>query len=410
MTLRASLRIALDALRVNVLRSTLTMLGIVIGVAEVIVLVALVGGAHDRVEAELRALGPNLILVRPGSAFALGTYLGRGTQLTITEDDASAIQREVASAQTVAPFVRSGGHAVFGSLNWSTYIQGATPEYLELRDWNVVKGRPLTRQDLDGALRVAVIGQTVSEQLFGAADPVGQVVRVQRMPFTIVGVLARRGQASWGEDFDDVVLVPLSTAKKKLLGMALTNPRAVNVILVRIRDNSIMDEAERQIRQVLRQRHRLREDQGDDFFVQNFNEVRNTLDQTTSALAILLTCVASISLLVGGIGIMNIMLVSVTERTREIGVRMAVGAKRRHILAQFLVEALILSLIGGALGIALGALAAAAITYFVEWRTIVAAETIVLAFVFSGAVGVFFGFYPARRASRLHPIDALRYE
>jgi putative ABC transport system permease protein len=223
-------------------------------------------------------------------------------------------------------------------------------------------------------------------------------------------VLARRGQASWGEDFDDVVLVPLSTAKKKLLGMALTNPRAVNVILVRIRDNSIMDEAERQIRQVLRQRHRLREDQGDDFFVQNFNEVRNTLDQTTSALAILLTCVASISLLVGGIGIMNIMLVSVTERTREIGVRMAVGAKRRHILAQFLVEALILSLIGGALGIALGALAAAAITYFVEWRTIVAAETIVLAFVFSGAVGVFFGFYPARRASRLHPIDALRYE
>jgi putative ABC transport system permease protein len=407
---RASLRIALDALRVHTLRSVLTMLGIVIGVAEVIVMVALVAGAHDRVDEQIRGLGSNLILIRPGSAFALGTYLGRGTQLTITEDDARAIQRGVPSAEVVAPFVRSGGHAVSGNLNWATYIQGVTPEYLELRDWNVARGRRLGRADEDGALRVAVIGQTVSEQLFGPTDPVGQVIRVQRMPFTVVGVLARKGQASWGEDFDDVVLTPLSTAKKKLMGAALTNPRAVNVILIRVRDDSIMGEAEQQIRHVLRHSHRLRPDQGDDFFVQNFNEVRNTLDETTSALAILLTCIASISLLVGGIGIMNIMLVSVSERTREIGVRMAVGAKRRHILVQFLVEALILSLIGGVFGIALGAAAASAIAYLVEWRTLIAPQTIVLAFLFSGAVGVFFGFYPARRASRLRPIDALRHE
>jgi putative ABC transport system permease protein len=407
---RASFRIALDALRVNALRSVLTMLGIVIGVAEVIVMVSLVSGAHDRVDEQIRALGSNLILVRPGSVFALGTYLGRGTQLTITEDDAWAIQREVGAARTAAPFVRAGGHAVFGNLNWATFIQGATPEYLDVREWPLAKGRGITRRDVDGALRVAVLGQTVTDQLFGSPDPVGQVIRVQRVPFTVIGVLTRRGQASWGEDFDDIVLIPLSTAKKKLMGASLTNPRAVNVILVRIRDDSSMGEAERQIRTVLRHRHRLRPDQGDDFFVQNFNEVRNTLDQTTSALAILLTCIASISLLVGGIGIMNIMLVSVTERTREIGVRMAVGAKRRHILMQFLVEALILSLIGGGLGIALGLLAASAITYVVEWRTLVAPQTIVLAFLFSGAVGVFFGFYPARRASRLRPIDALRYE
>jgi putative ABC transport system permease protein len=409
-SLRECVGAALDALRVNTLRSVLTMVGIVIGVAEVIVMVALVAGAHDRIDEQIRGLGSNLIMVRSGSVFALGTYLGRGTQLTITEDDAWAIQRELSTVQIVAPSVRSAGHAVFGNLNWGTNIQGATPEYLQLREWDVVSGRRTSREDEDGALRVAVIGQTVSEQLFGRSDPVGQVIRLQRMPFTIVGVLARRGQAAWGEDFDDVVLVPLSTARKKLMSGALTNPRAVHVILVGVRDDSDIGEAQHQIRHLLRHRHRLRADQGDDFFVQNFNEVRNTLDQATGALAILFTCIASVSLMVGGIGIMNIMLVSVTERTREIGIRMAVGAKRRHILAQFLTEAVILSLAGGGLGIALGWVVASVLTALVEWRTLIAPHTMALAFVFSGVVGVFFGFYPARRASRLRPIDALRYD
>jgi putative ABC transport system permease protein len=410
MTLRSSLRVALEALRANTLRSTLTMLGIVIGVAEVIVMVAMVAGAHDQVDEQIRSLGSNLILVRPGSVFALGTYLGRGTQLTITEDDAWAIKREVAGAEIAAPTVRSGGHAVAGNLNWATYIQGITPEFLAVRDWPVSMGRTVTQRDVDGTLRVALLGQTVREQLFGASDPVGQVIRVQRMPFEVIGVLAPKGQATWGEDFDDVVLVPLSTAKKKLMGVTPVNAGAVNVIVVKVRSDGAMAQAEREIRHLLRHRHRLGVDQGDDFFIQNINEVRHTLDRTTAALTILSIGIASVSLLVGGIGIMNIMLVSVTERTREIGVRMAVGAKRRHILAQFLVEALILSSIGGVLGSALGYASALAITYFVQWRILVTPSTIVLALLFSGAVGVFFGFYPARRASRLRPIDALRYE
>jgi putative ABC transport system permease protein len=386
------------------------MLGIVIGVAEVIVMVALVSGAHDRVDEQIRALGSNLIMVRPGSLFALGTYLGRGTQLTITEDDAWAIQREASSTQNVAPFVRSGGHAVYGNANWATYIQGTTPEYLEVREWEVARGRAISQKDVDGALRVALIGQTVADQLFGPSDPVGQMIRVQKVPFTIIGLLSRRGQAAWGEDFDDIVQIPLSTAKKKLMGVNAANARAVNAIIVKIREDSAVSEAEQQIRGILRHRHRLRPDQGDDFFVQNFNEVRHTLDETTGALTILLSAIASISLLVGGIGIMNIMLVSVTERTREIGVRLAVGAKRRHILTQFLVEALVLSLLGGSVGIVLGVLSSWAITTVVDWQMLIPTQTIPLAFVFSGAVGVFFGFYPARRASRLHPIDALRYE
>jgi len=410
MNLWPSVRIATAALRDNRLRTVLTMLGIVIGVAEVIVMVALVAGARDHVDEQFRSLGSNLVVVRSGSLFALGTYLGRGTQLTITEDDASALQHELPNVHSAAPFVRASGHAVFGNQNWGTYIHGTTPEFFQVRDWSVVRGRLLTQKDVDAALRVALVGQTVVERLFGQSDPVGQEIRVQKMPFTIVGVLSRKGQASWGEDFDDIVVIPLSTAKKKLMGVNQANARAVNAIIISMRHDDGLGEGERHIRSILRHRHHLQPDQGDDFIIQNLNEARRSFEETTMALTILLTAVASISLLVGGIGIMNIMLVSVTERTREIGVRMAVGAKRRHILAQFLVEAVTLSLIGGGLGIALGFVSAATITYLVEWRTLISPQTVVLAFFFSGAVGVFFGFYPARRASRLHPIDALRCE
>jgi putative ABC transport system permease protein len=406
----SSLAIAAAALRGNTLRSVLTMLGIVIGVAEVIVMVALVSGARDRVDEQLRGLGSNLVVVRPGSLFALGSYLGRGTQLTITEDDAWALRRELPGVQSAAPFVRAAGHAVYGNQNWGTYVQGMTPEFLEVREWQVARGRALSQRDVDGALRVALIGQTVVDQLFRWSDPVGQDIRIHKMPFTIIGVLAPKGQASWGEDFDDIVMIPLSTAKKKLMGVSQANPRAVNAILAKMRSEDAMADAEQRIRAILRHRHRLQPDQGDDFIVQSLNEARRTFDETTLALTILLTSIASISLLVGGIGIMNIMLVSVTERTREIGVRMAVGAKRRHIRTQFLVEAATLSLIGGGVGIALGCVASYAITYFVQWRTLIPSETILLAFLFSGAVGVFFGFYPAQRASGLRPIDALRHE
>jgi putative ABC transport system permease protein len=405
-----SARSAVLALRANTLRSALTMLGVVIGVAEVIIMIALVAGANDRISEQIERLGSNMLVIRPGSSVVGGVSRGRGSSFTITEDDAAAVAREASAVYLAAPLIKGATQVVNGNLNWATSVQGITPEYFETRDWPVIAGRPFTAKDVEGSARVAVLGQTVAHQLFGDADPVDQDIRLRNVPFRVSGVLQVKGQTTWGEDLDDVVFVPISTAKSRLGVGIPQQPRAVHAILVKLKDGGTMYEAERQIIAVLRQRHRLQPDQDDDFWIQNLVELMHVLESTTSAATLLLAAVAAISLLVGGIGIMNIMLVSVTERTREIGVRMAVGARRRDILAQFLAEAVILALIGGALGIALGTGAASLVTAFAEWRTLIPLEAIAMAFAFSGAVGVFFGFYPARRASRLHPIEALRHE
>ncbi len=410
MSVWQSVRIAARALRVNKLRSALTMLGIIIGVSAVIAMVGVGAGAQARVAEQIQSLGSNLIIVLSGSVTSGGLRLGTGSQLTITEDDAAAIAREVAAVQVAAPSVRGGAQVVYGNLNWSTGIQGVTPDYIEAREWPITDGRQILSEDVDGATKVALLGQTTALNLFGESEPLGQIIRIKKVPFTVIGLLSRKGQNSWGQDQDDIILIPISTAKKKVLGASQANPRAVGAISIKIRPGEDMQEAETQIRALLRQRHRLQTFQDDDFWLRNLSEVLQTQEESSRVMTYLLAAIASVSLLVGGIGIMNIMLVSVTERTREIGLRMAVGARRRHILLQFLIEAVTLSLIGGIFGIALGVGGSEAISYFAEWRTVVAPDSIVLAFGFAASIGIFFGFYPARKASRLDPIDALRYE
>ncbi len=410
MSVWQSVRIAVRSLRVNKLRSALTMLGIIIGVSAVIAMVGVGAGAQARVAEQIQSLGSNLIIALSGSATAGGIRLGTGSQLTISEDDANAIAREIPSVQVAASSVRGSAQVVYGNLNWSTVIQGVTPVYFEARDWPVVDGRQISAEDVDGATKVALVGQTTALNLFGEAESVGQIIRIKKVPFTVIGMLDRKGQSSWGQDQDDVILIPISTAKKKVLGTSQANPRAVGSISIKIRAGEDMAEAESQIRALLRQRHRLQPFQDDDFWLRNLSEVLQTQEESSKVMTYLLAAIASVSLLVGGIGIMNIMLVSVTERTREIGLRMAVGARRRHILLQFLIEAVTLSLIGGIVGIAFGLGGSRAISYFAEWRTLVAPGAIVLAFGFAAGIGIFFGFYPARKASRLDPIEALRYE
>jgi putative ABC transport system permease protein len=405
-----SVRIAIRALRVNKLRSALTMLGIIIGVGAVIAMVSVGAGAQARIAEQIQSLGSNLIIVLSGSVTQSGVRLGTGSQLTISEDDAAAIVREVRAVQVSAPSVRGSAQVVAGGLNWATVIQGVTPDYFEARDWAVVAGRPVGQEDVDGATKIALLGQTTAINLFGDSDPLDQIIRIKKVPFTVVGVLDRKGQNSWGQDQDDVIIIPISTAKKKVLGRSQSNPRAVQAISVKVRADEDMAEAEQQIRDLLRQRHRLQPFQDDDFWLRNLSEVLQTQEESSRVMTYLLAAIASVSLLVGGIGIMNIMLVSVTERTREIGLRMAVGARGRDILAQFLIEAVTLSLIGGVAGITFGLAGSRAISYFAEWRTLVAPEAIGVAFFFAAAIGIFFGFYPARKAARLDPIEALRYE
>jgi putative ABC transport system permease protein len=407
---RATAQLALRALAANRARTALTMLGVIIGVGAVVTMMAVGAGAQARVEGQIRSLGSNLIMVLSGSITAGGVRLGAGSQVTITEDDARAIEREIAGVQVAAPTVRGGAQVIAGNANWSTALFGVTPGFLEARDWEIAAGRLLTQEDLDGGTKVALLGSTVAQNLFNDTDPIGQVIRVNKVPLTVVGVLARKGQSTQGQDQDDTLLVPLSTAKGKVLGTIQANPRAVGAILVKVREPGAMKDAEQEIRALLRQRHRLQPGQDDDFTLRNLSEILESQEASSRVLSLLLAAIASVSLVVGGIGIMNIMLVSVTERTREIGLRRAVGARRRDILTQFLIEAVTVSLAGGLIGIACGVAAAWAIGSFAGWLAPIQARAVVPAFLFAGAVGVFFGFYPARKASRLNPIDALRYE
>jgi len=410
MNLASSIRIALRALRVNKLRSMLTMLGIIIGVAAVITMIAVGAGAQARVEDQIRGLGTNLVILFPGSVTSGGVRMGAGSRSTLTEDDAYAIQREVRGVQAAAPTLRGTGQVVAGNNNWSTAFYGVTPEYFEVRNWAIATGKIFDAADLTGSGKVALLGETVARSLFGDADPVGQVIRIRKVPFTVIGTLERKGQNLLGQDQDDVVLMPLSTARNRVLGGGTARQRTVGSASIKVREGEDMSEVIEEMRSLLRQRHRLQPGTDDDFTLRNLSEVLQAQEQSSRIMTLLLAAIASVSLLVGGIGIMNIMLVSVTERTREIGLRMAVGARGRDILAQFLVEAVTLALIGGALGILLGVGGSYAIGHLAEWRTELNVQAIVLAAGFAAAVGVFFGFYPARKASRLLPIEALRYE
>jgi len=405
------LRVALKALRVNKLRSSLTMLGMIIGVAAVIAMLAIGGGAQERVREQLKNLGSNLMLVFPGSTTASGVRLGTGAAQTLTEEDAQAIAVEVDGVVVAAPSVRGAGQVVAGNSNWSTQYFGTTNDYLIARDWPLASGRLFEPAEISGSGKVALVGQTTAKQLFGeGVDPVDQVIRVRKVPLTIIGVLDRKGQNALGQDQDDIILMPISTARNRVLGQTGGKQKRIGSISVKTADGADMKAIEDRIRELLRQRMKVQPGADEPFTIRNLTEILQAQEAASRVLTILLGAVASVSLLVGGIGIMNIMLVSVTERTREIGLRMAVGARGRDILKQFLVEAITLSMIGGALGILLGVIASFAVGEFANWRTDITPQAIFLAVGFAGGIGVFFGFYPARKASRLLPIEALRYE
>ncbi len=401
---------ALRALGTNWLRSMLTMLGIIIGVAAVITMIAIGGGAQARVEEQIKSLGTNIMLVLPGAQTTGGVRLGAQTGQTLTEEDAHAIAADVPEVQAAAPSLRTGAQVVAANANWSTSVMGSTPEYLEVRDWPLAAGRSFEAAEMAGSGKVVVIGQTVARELFGDADPIDQMVRVRKVPLQVIGVLGRKGQNSMGQDQDDVIVVPLSTYRNRVQGMSAGRIKRVGAISVKVRDGQSMSDASDKIRELLRQRHRLASGADDDFSIRNLTEMLQAQEESSRVMAALLAAVAGVSLVVGGIGIMNIMLVSVTERTREIGLRMAVGARSRDILGQFLIEAVTMSLVGGAIGIVLGMLATWAIGSFAGWQVVLSAQSVLLAVGFSAAVGVFFGFYPARRAASLLPIQALRYE
>jgi len=404
----ATIRISLRALWVNKMRSSLTMLGIIIGVGAVIAMLAVGTGASRKIAQQVASVGSNLIIVVPGSTTQGGLRMGGGSQSTLNIADAQAIETECPAVQTVAPILNGSGQIVYGNQNWATAITGTTPSILTVRDCALVEGRNFSDQDVRNATKVCILGQTVVENLFGGEDPVGKIIRIKGVPFTVIGILEEKGQSLGGQDQDDVIYIPITTAQKKIIGTAF--PGMVRSIMVKARSTADLSDAETQVNDLLMQRHRIGPTRDVDFTVRNLTQMLQMAQQFTNVMTLLLGAIASVSLVVGGIGIMNIMLVSVTERTREIGIRMAVGAKARDIRFQFIIEAVTLSLIGGIVGIIVGTIVAAIISTFAEWPTVVSPIAVLLAFGFSGFIGIFFGFYPAYKASLLNPIDALRYE
>jgi putative ABC transport system permease protein len=405
-------RSAVRALRANLLRSALTMLGIVIGVAAVIAMVAVGSGAQTRIAEQIRSLGANLLLVQPGAASEGAVRLGAGSRHSLTEEDAAAIAAEVPGVLVAAPTVAGTAHLVHGNRNWSSLVGGVTPDYLVARDWKVEKGRPFTSEEVEAAAKVVLLGTTLAAQLFADEAPLGQLVRIANVPFTVIGVLDAKGQAAdSGRDQDDVALLPLTAAKLRVLGArSQVSRRAIDFIMVKAASTEEVATVQEQIGPLLRQRHRLAPSADNDFQVREPAAAMEAQAAATRSLTLFLAAIASVSLMVGGISIMNIMLVSITERTREIGLRQAIGARRWDIRNQFLIEAVILCLLGGLAGIALGIGVAIAIAELVGWPIFVSPLTVLVAFAFAAAVGVFFGFYPAHKASRLDPIEALRFE
>jgi putative ABC transport system permease protein len=400
-----TLRIALKALARNKLRAFLTMLGIIIGVGAVIAMVAIGEGAKATIRAQIAGLGTNVLIIMPGTTNEAGVRVGFGSIRTLVEGDARAIQREVRAAAYVSPVLRRPEQLVAGNLNWGTLAQGVAPEFQQIREWQVAEGRFVHDGDLESAAKVVVLGETVARNLFGNDNPIDAVIRIRNIPFRVVGVLAPKGQTGQGTDQDDTVMIPYSTMQKRVMRITW-----LQSIVVKTVNAERVPEAQEQITALLRQRHRIGPERDDDFNVRNLSDIAEAATTTARVMAVLLGSVASISLLVGGIGIMNIMLVSVTERTREIGIRMAVGARRKDIMLQFLVEAVVMAATGGVIGIFLGIGSSEVLKDWAQWPTLIDPTIVAVAFVFSGAVGVFFGFYPARKAANLDPIDALRYE
>jgi len=399
------LRIALRALARNKLRAFLTMLGIIIGVGAVIAMVAIGEGAKSTIRAQIASLGTNVLVVLPGSNSQGGVRLGLGNVNTLVDADARAMVRELPSVSFASPVLRRPEQLVAGNLNWGTLAQGVAPEFQQIRDWQLADGRFLHEGDMESAAKVAVIGETVARQLFGNDNPIDAVIRIRNIPFRVVGVLSPKGQTGQGTDQDDTVMIPYTTMQKRLMRITW-----LQSIVVKAVNAERVQEAQEQITLLLRQRHRIGQDREDDFNVRNLSDIAEAAQTTARVMAVLLGSVASISLLVGGIGIMNIMLVSVTERTREIGIRMAVGARSRDIMLQFLVEAVVMAATGGLIGIILGIGSSEVLKEWAQWPTLISPAIVAIAFLFSGAVGVFFGFYPAKKAANLDPIEALRYE
>ena len=404
----STVKISLRALRVNKMRSALTMLGIIIGVAAVITMLAVGRGASNKISEQIATVGSNLIIVLPGSTTASGIRLGSGASQNLTRADAEAIKNECSAVLTTAPILNGSAQIVYGNQNWATSVFGTDEGMLEVRDWPLSSGRNFYEQEIRSGAKVCILGRTVVDNLFGNDDPLHKAIRIKKVPFVVIGVLESKGQSMMGQDQDDIIYVPVSTAQRNLFGRWF--PGTVRSIMVKAGSTEELDRAETQIRELLRQRHRIGPDQEDDFTVRNLTQMLQMAEQASNVMALLLAAIASVSLLVGGIGIMNIMLVSVTERTREIGIRMAVGAKSWDIRLQFIIEAVILSLIGGLIGVLLGILAAEFLSFFAGWTILISTYSVVLSFGFSGLVGIFFGFYPAYKASLMNPIDALRHE
>ena len=403
-----TLKIALRALSANKMRSALTMLGVIIGVGAVIAMLAVGTGAGQRIARQIESIGSNLLIVVPGSTTSGGVRMGAGTQPTLTLADAEAVKKDCPAVAYVAPALQGVAQIVYGHANWSTEVEGTTPDILPVRNWSIAAGRAFTSQDVRSATKVCLLGLTVADNLFGSQNPVGLTVRIKNIPFKVLGVLAAKGQSVMGQDQDDVVFIPVTTAQKRLFGTSF--PGMVRVIMVEAVSADALAPAERQITALLRQRHHLGPRQPDDFTVRNLTQFMQAAEASSRVMTLLLAAIASVSLLVGGIGIMNIMLVSVTERTREIGIRMAVGARTSAIRAQFIIEALTLSVIGGLAGIVAGVGVSKVISALAGWPTVISGFSVVTAFGFSALVGIFFGYYPAYKASLLDPILALRYE
>jgi putative ABC transport system permease protein len=408
--LKSSMGIAFRALTMNKLRSALTMLGIVIGVASVIATVSIGSGATQRIQDQIASIGSNIIIITPGSTSSSGVRLGTGNAVTLSEADAKDIPAQCPDVALAAPYVRGGAQVVTGNNNWATTIYGVTPDYLTVRQLSVADGAEFTQQDVDSANKVAVLGQTPVNNLFNGADPIGQTIRIKQVLFTVVAVLTPKGQSAQGQDQDDVILMPISTAKRQVVGAKSANSDAVDTIMMQAKSAAQIQAAQDEAEALLRQRHHLQTSDADDFSIRNLQELFAAQEASSSIMALMLAAVASVSLVVGGIGIMNIMLISVRERTREIGLRQAIGAKTRDILTQFLVEAITLSIAGGFAGVLLGIGVSALISRLAGWTTSVGPGAVALAVLFSALVGIGFGYYPARKAAFLDPIEALRSE
>lgn len=401
-----SVLIAFEGLKANKLRAILTMLGIIIGVGAVVAMVSLGLGVQQKVQNSIAGLGSNLLIVTPGSnSPSGGVRLAAGSNITLTKQDGKAISQQVSGINAVAPAVSQQFQIIYGNQNWKTSVQGATPEFLAIRNFEVASGTFFSTSDEDTRARVAVIGDTVATNLFGGVSPVGQTIRIGQAPFRVIGVLGSKGQSSMGSDQDDVVIVPLTTAQERLMGISY-----VHNINIQVESDEIMDKVQEDVATLLRSRHHLAQNTTDDFTVRNLTSLMTTMKETTGTLTLFLGSVAAISLLVGGIGIMNIMLVSVTERTREIGIRKALGATYNNILLQFIIEAVVIGVTGGLLGILLGVVGARIVSLIAGWNTVISYIAIFSAFTISVMIGLFFGIYPARKAALLDPIEALRYE